>query len=440
MLVESTGTAPARGPADALSVSLLRSDGRLEPGGETVYPQIARLLADAYPVMEINDAAAMTGFIERLTARAHDDETVWAVARRQAEIVGAMRLYDFVMNLRGSEVMAGGLGSVAVSLLHKRQGVARAMIAWYIERYRARGAAFAVLHPFRPDFYRGLGFGYGTPMHRYSVTPATLRAEGAAGTVRALGGADADAVFACSERVRSHTNGLLRRRVDVLGRVLADVAVRWIGVEENGTLRAFMQTSVVLGAEGTANANALMVRDFSAEDERYAAALFGYLRAQQDQFARIVFETQDDAFYLNADDPRAGGDVVVAPPATHRVAETGLGIMYRVLDCERALAALGPSAVSCTLRIDLADPFFPPTAGARTFAFGPGHAPRPAADASPDVTLRLGIADFSSLVAGSLRLDDLLRHRLASVDPPAARERVGELLDAPQRPHCMTRF
>jgi hypothetical protein len=114
--------------------------------------------------------------------------------------------------------------------------------------------------------------------------------------------------------------------------------------------------------------------------------------------------------------------------------------MYRVLDSERALAALGPAATSCALRIDIADPFFAPTAGPRTFAFGPGHPPRLATDASPDATLRLGIADFSSLVAGSLRLDDLLRHRLASVDPPAARERVGRLLDAAQRPHCTTRF
>lgn len=437
MLIESTGLRPTPG---AVAIAALSADGRVDPDAEPVYATIARLLVDAYPVMGIGDADAMARFVTRLAGQAHEEGTSWAVARRDVATVGVMRLYDYVMNLRGNDVLAGGVGSVAVSLLHKRRGVARAMIAWYLDAYRTRGAAFAVLHPFRPDFYRGLGFGYGTPVHRYRLNPASLRTDGASGAVCALDGADTDAIIACAERVRANTNGLIRKHRGPLARALADVAVRWIGVERDGTLRAFMLTSVVLGADGTANANELIVRDFSAEDETYAAALFGYLRAQRDQFARIIFETQDDAFYLNADDPRAGGDVVVAPPATHRIAETGLGIMYRVLDCERALAAIGPSAAPFALRIDVADPFFAPTAGARTFAFGPDHPPRLAADASPDATLRLGIADFSSLVAGSLRLDDLLRHRLASVDPVAARERVGQLLDAAQRPRCTTRF
>ncbi len=45
------------------------------------------------------------------------------------------------------------------------------MIAWYLEHYRERGAPFAVLHPFRLDFYRAMGFGYGTPVHRYRFAP-----------------------------------------------------------------------------------------------------------------------------------------------------------------------------------------------------------------------------------------------------------------------------
>mgnify|MGYP003623184589 CR=1 FL=1 len=62
------------------------------------------------------------------------------------------------------------------------------------------------------------------------------------------------------------------------------------------------------------------------------------------------------------------------------------------------------------------------------------------AGAEPDATLRVGVADFSSLIAGSLRLHDLVRHRLATVTPNGALDRVAALLDAPQRPVCTTRF
>ncbi|MEO7038431.1 MAG: GNAT family N-acetyltransferase [Candidatus Elarobacter sp.] len=441
MLIESTGVESALQPAaGTVTVALLRPDGRLDPSGETVYRQIARLLVDAYPIMGIDGAAAWEDFVERLTARAHEEGTAWAVARRDGEIVGVMHLYDYVMNLRGSDVTAGGVGSVAVSLLHKRQGIARTMIAWYLQAYRERGATMAVLHPFRPDFYRSLGFGYGTPTHRYRLQPAAIRADGAAGTIRLLEGADAEAVFACCERVRAHTNGLIRKHPATLARAMSDGATRWIGVEDGGTLRAFMQTSAVLGAAGTTNANELIVRDFNAEDEASGAALFGYLRAQRGQFTRIVFETQDDAFYLNADDPRDAGDVIVAPPAVHRVAETGLGMMYRILDLERALAQLGPAAQRFVLRIECEDALFPPTGGAHSFVFGPSAPPLADDAARPDATLRIGIADLSSLVAGSLHLGDLLRHRLASIVPAGAAEQAARLLDAASRPVCNARF
>src|SRR6202011_5945411 len=112
--------------------------------------------------------------------------TRYVVAECDAELAGAMRLYDFTMNLRGRDALAGGLGSVAVSLAHKRRGVARALVAWYLDYYRERGAPLAILHAFRPDFYRKLGFGYGVPLHQYGFRTAALRAEGARGTVRLL--------------------------------------------------------------------------------------------------------------------------------------------------------------------------------------------------------------------------------------------------------------
>ncbi len=118
-------------------------------------------------------------------------------------------------------------------------------------------------------------------------------------------------------------------------------------------LRGFMQTAVNLERE-LVNRNALTVRDVHAEDDAALAALLGYLGAQRDQFERIVIESQDDAFFLAAaGDPRDGSDALVAPPGAHRVAETGLGMMYRVLDVERAFAHLPAVEAPFALRIEV---------------------------------------------------------------------------------------
>ncbi len=414
----------------------------LERGGEdpALFAALARLLADAYPNMGVNTADALAAYAQRLADALHDTESSWVIAQRDGVLAGAMRLYDFQMNVRGRDSLTGGVGSVGVARTHKRQGIARALIGWYLDHYRARGAPFAALHPFRADFYRALGFGYGTPMHRFRFAPATLRDEGARGTIRMLGEGDLDVLRACYERVRAKTNGLIAKHRVVTERALADAALRFVAVEDDGAVRAFMQTSVAVADPELRNRDELIVRDLAYEDDAHLAALLGYLRVQRDQFARVVIESQDAAFYLASHDPRDGSDIAVVPPATHRVAETGLGIMYRILDVERALMHVPGTTAPFALRIDVEDAFRPAVGGSSVFRFGPQRPPRRDDAAVPDATLAIGVHDFSSVVLGSLRVQDAVRHRLATVEPPRATTIVDAAFRADQPPYCTTRF
>lgn len=422
--------------ARALEVRILEPDE-----DAATFAALARLLGDAYPIMRATTADALARLAASVEEGVGQPDAHWAVAERDGRLVGAMRLHDYEMNVRGRDAATGGVGSVAVSLAHKRQGIARAMIAWYLDHYRRTGAPFAVLHAFRPDFYRALGFGYGTPVHRYRFAPAGLRGDGARGTIRLLGEDDLDALRACYERVRAVTNGLIAKHRVPTQRGLADPALRYVAVEADGLVRGFMQTSVNVGGDDIRNRDELVVRELTFEDDAHLAALLGYLRAQQDQFARVAIESQDDALYLAAADPRDGSDEAVAPPAAHRIATTGLGIMYRILDVEAAFAHLPPSAAPFTLSVDVQDAFVPRIGGSRTFRFGPGAAPRLAqTSAAADATLSIGIADLSSVVLGSLRLRDVVRHRLASVEPREQLDLVDAAFAAPQPPFCTTRF
>lgn len=400
--------------------------------------RLARLLVDAYPIMRRTTSEAIAQFTEQFAATTSHPGTRYVVAERDGVPAGVMRLYDYVMNVRGRDALTGGVGSVAVSLAHKRQGIARALIAWYLDHYRERGAPFAILHPFRLDFYRALGFGYGTPVHRYAFAPGTLRDDGARGTIRFLGVEDLDEVHACDERARSATNGFIVRHRAATERALREASLRYVGVEDGGVLRGFMQTTVVVGGVPVArddlrNRDVLVVRDFTYEDETYRAALLGYLRAQRDQFARVEIESQDAALYLASTDPRDGSDESVAPPAGHRIAKTGLGVMYRILDVERAFSHVAPSPVPFTLRAEVRDEFFSATSGTWTLPFGPHGAAR------TDATLTIGIADLSSVLVGSLRLRDVVRSGLATLEPRAMLDHADEALRA-EPPICNARF
>jgi hypothetical protein len=235
---------------------------------------------------------------------------------------------------------------------------------------------------------------------------------------------------------------MIVRHVAPVERALADPALRIVGVEHDGVLRGFMQTAVINAPDDALrNHDELLVRDLTCEDGPYLAALLGYLRSQRDQFARIAIETQDEAFYLTAGDPRDGSDEAVAPPAAHRVATTGLGMMYRILDVPGAFAHLPPPGRPLTLKVVAADAFAPAVGGAWTFRFGPdAAAQRVEVPGEPDATLTIGIADLASVVIGSLRLDDVVRHRLASVEPPSQLAQVDAVFRAARPPQCTTRF
>jgi predicted acetyltransferase len=415
---------------------------RLEPDEVVALaPVIARLHADAYPIMRVTTDAAFEVLVERARESATDPERAqWVVAERDGEVVGLEHLYDFTMNVRGRDAFTGGVGGVAVSLAHKRRGVARALIAWYLEHYRARGAPFAALYPFRLDFYRKLGFGYGAPVYRYRFAPATLRADGADGRVRVLGEADADAVQHCYERLRTTTHGLMTRITRSVVRTLADREITMVGVERDGVLRGFMQTTVRLpGDETLRNRDELVVRDLFAEDHAALAALIGYLRAQSDQFARVRIESGDPALFLASDDPRDGSDLAVSPPAVHRVAEAGLGIMYRIVDLDAALAYVLPEHDTFALRLDVRDDVLPRNSGAHTFRFAAAGTVRDDA-AAPDATLAIGIGDLSSAVMGSLRVRDLVRYGRASVEPASRIAQIDAAFRTDTPPQCATRF
>ncbi|WP_291578419.1 GNAT family N-acetyltransferase, partial [Clostridium sp. UBA6640] len=89
-------------------------------------------------------------------------------------LLGGMSYHDFNMNLLNKKIKAGGVGCIAVDLIHKKEKVAIDIIKDFIYHYRNQGAPMALLYPFRPDFYKKMGFGFGTSINQFRVKPCNL--------------------------------------------------------------------------------------------------------------------------------------------------------------------------------------------------------------------------------------------------------------------------
>ncbi len=394
----------------------------------------------AYTGANLFTPEARQRFVDGLRRADRDpDVHLWG-AYRDGALVGAMRLFDFSMRIHEAEGLVGGVGMVAVDLLHKKRGVARDLLGAYLAHYRERGATMAILHPFRPDFYRRMGFGYGTKMNQYRLRPADLPHGGARERVRALGVADTDALTACYDRVQARTNGLLRKLKGSVGALLAAPDVRAVGYEEDGVLRGYLAFGFRDGR--TSMIHELHIRELIYETPEALAGLLAFLQSQADQFATIVFNTQDEGFHFLPADPRNGTEGVLFPPAYHETNTQGVGIMYRVLDMPGIFALLRDhdfGGQSCTLQVTIRDSFFPPNNGVTTIRFTNGAA-RVTADAAHDIAIALDVADFSSLLIGAVRFHTLLDYGLATLGDRAHARTVERLFAADRPPICTTGF
>ncbi|CUS04970.2 putative GCN5-like N-acetyltransferase [Candidatus Promineifilum breve] len=414
--------------------------------------EFARITVEAFPGLKIDTPEARRRMLEQLSKVLKEPIVHFFGVFDEGQMVGVMRCYDFTMKLHDGRVAVGGLGGVAVDLRHKKEHVAADMVRHYLDNYRAKGAALAALYPFRPDFYRRMGFGYGVKLNRYKFSPEALPADGLASDalpakglaerVDYLSAADRDDVAACYDRFLERTNGLLELPPHVLNGLFSDPAVHLVGYWAGGQLRGYLIFRFEAVPDGNWLLNDLQVRALVYDDAAALAALLGFLRKQADQVGRIIYETQDEAFHHLLNDPRDGSGNLLAG-LWHQTNTQGLGIMYRVIDVARLWAVLGDhdfGGVTTRLRLNLSDTFLPENAGIYRIDFNAGRATPAAADSPADVAVNMDVSDFSSLIVGAVDFDRLHAYGRVTLSDDAHVPLLTRLFRAKARPWCMTHF
>lgn len=397
-----------------------------------------RIVADAYPGIDLPTEESRRTFAQRL-ANQPDRPTQTYGLYRGGQLLGGMLLYDFTMNLRGVQALVGGVGLVAVDILHKKKKVARDLISAFLGHYRERGACMAALYPFRPDFYRQMGFGYGAEMHQYRAKPASLPRQGARERVRLASREDTPLVLDCYTRYFQRTHGMIARRAADIERLFESLATRVVVYSEGGRVLGYAAFQFNKGA--TFLSNAIEVRELVYETRAALAGLLAFLHSQLDQASEVIFNTQDDHFHYLLADPRNGVEHIL-PHVYHESRVSGIGLMYRVLDTQRLFALLREHSFggqSCRLKISVRDSFLPANEGALVLHFAEGR-PQPADAGDYEVEIQLGVAELSSLVMGVLPFRRLHEYGLAEISDPRHLATVERLFLTDTRPVCMTRF
>ncbi len=409
---------------------------------ETDFDDYIAIVAGAYPAWGLTTEEARQRVKERLLRSHNEDPTSnYYGLFREGRLLGGMRLLDFRMNMLGCPIDAAGLGLVAVDLLHKKEKVARDMVLWFLRQCRERGATIASLYPFRPDFYKQMGFGYGPATHRYRVRPDALPRGPSKTRVRSLTADDKQPLADCYHRVQRQTHGLNEKMDWELEALFKKEETRVVGCMDEEEVRAYVVFSFKRVSEDNFIKHEMHVRELVYETREALSELLTFLHTQADQVSRIVFTTQDEHFHHLLSDPLDGSDVIMTPLA-HQVGTLGLGIMYRVTDVGglfRALGARDFGGQTCRLKLTVRDSFLPENDGSVVVDFREGRA-RVVDGGGVDVEVGLDIAEFSSLVMGVVPFKALYGYGLASLTDAAWLETVNRIFAVETKPMCLTDF
>lgn len=404
---------------------------------ESDYEAFVTICANAYPSMGIVSEEDRQRMFARLQdANNSSNRRVYGLYR-EGQLLGGMIFYDLPMQLLSVQALTGGVGMVAVDLLHKKERVAFEMLRFFLQHYRKRGAPLALLYPFRPDFYRKMGFSAGTPLLEYRVRAADLPKGESKAQVVLLQPEERELVRDCYHRCMARTHGLIAKSDHELQQLFRPK--RYVTAYKQGDqVQGYAAFSFEAG--GNFLHNNIVVHELFYENPTALSQLFTFLHSQADQIDRVIFYTQDEDFHHLFADPRNGGGRLL-PSVFHESATHAIGVMYRVIDTPglfRTLAEHRFGVDSCTFQLTIHDSFLPENAGSTLVQIQDGR-PQVLADGTPQFTISMEVGVFSALVMGTARFRSLHAYGLAEISDPQAVELVDRLF-LTSKPICTTPF
>ena len=395
------------------------------------------IVDNAYPGMEISSKEEKEKFKQDLFKIQKEPIVHLYGAYRKGAMVGGMVLYDFTMNVFSVKTLVGGVGMVAVDLSHKKEKVCKSMITYFLEYYKKK-TFLTSLYPFRPDFYRKMGFGLGTKMHQYRLHPHQLPTH-TKDHIQFLDKTDKEALLACYTRYMEKTHGMIEKSEFRLDRVFDNPKCKIVGYKKGDTISGYIIFSFEKGSTESFIVNDIIIKEFVYETKEALLELLTFLHRQNDQIRYIFITTQDDYFYYLFADPRNNSDHLI-PSVYHECHLSGVGLMYRVIDTKQLFYALKNHSFggqNLTMKLRVKDSFFPENEGETIIHFKEG---KPVVTQSKyEVTVEMDVADFSSVVMGAVPFDRLYQYGLAHISDPGYVGKVTETFKA-KKPVCMTAF
>ncbi len=396
-----------------------------------------KLAEKAYPMMDLSSEEKLQGFVTRIQENFNQNGRIWYGLFEDGHHLGNMVIYDYVTNYYGKELKAKGIGFVAVDFLHKKQRICKDMLEWFLEHTLKDKYPMAMLYAFRPDFYKKMGFGFGTNCFNYVTTPSAMPRSKEVYSMNYLDQNDLSDFIAFYKEFYQKYHGMILKKDKDLEMQLNAPGFYHIGYRENGKLTGLLSFRLVSN-ESTNNETDMFLSLLYTTPDGLKASL-NFLNSQSDQVRQIHISTLFKDLHYNFNDIRHNDHKILSQPGYHHTYDSGMGIMYRSLNPVELIMNRPSTLDNIKIRFNLQDTFMVNTKKEFIIEWNSGKAVL-SKGKKFDLELTLDVSDFSSWVMNSVDLTALHDFGLLETNHQNMILSLDQAFYYPRKPICLERF
>ncbi|HWL23802.1 MAG TPA: GNAT family N-acetyltransferase [Ureibacillus sp.] len=410
--------------------------------GEAEFTTFVDIVANAYPGILASTPQEKQRFKEFLMNKQQEDPVVdFFGLFREQQLIAGMRIHYYEMNLHGQKAKIGGVGLVAVDLLHKKKGAAKELIEEFLQMFKEQGVHQVALYPFRPDFYKKMGFGYGPNMYQYLLEPSSFQKGSTKENLFYANEGDTELLKACYNRYVENQHGMIYKTEHEWKALFKNPENRIVAVKKDNKIEGYLVFTFKKQSETNFMLNKLIIKEFIYETPEALLELSTFLNSQADQIQRIEWNTQDENIRFLVNDARNGSSELI-PSVYHPSATSGIGLMYRIIDVKGFIGQLSHIRFITSdvkLKLTVTDTFFPVNQGEYSLQLKDGKLDiRESGDV--DVEMKIDISDLSSLFMGVVPLKDLYLYSKVEVSDRTFLNTLNSIFATFEKPVCISAF
>ena len=345
------------------------------------------------------------------------------------------------MNMRGTMLSAGGLGSVAVDLCRKKEKVCFHIVRNFLNTLRKDGKNIALLYPFNSEFYHKMGFGFGTLLQQFKLCPTVLPGGKSKAHIIRLAENDAEMLTAYYNSKTESTHGLIKKHTHEFTARLKNTATKIFAYVDNSLVQGYIACTFKKGNDESFLVNDLLVNEMFFDNPDVFAELMAFIKSQADQVRYVIINTQDEGIINTIADPRNQTERILFS-VYQECCQTGLGVMYRICNIEGFFADIKSRQfgnLNIKIKLNINDSFIPENNKPFLLEFINGQCVV-IADGTPDVEISIDIAEFSSMIMGCTSLKSLVKYGKSQISDTKKLDEISRAFSLDEKPVCVTYF